>query len=92
MAYAGGRWGSHNSNYYLNSIQNIPEYSFYWTMSPIYWDSIGFVAVFLVYGSGRLYGAYVDNGDGVRAVLNLNSEVLTAGGNGTADQPYIIGN
>ena len=92
IVYAGGRFGTSNSSYYLTNPLTIPSGSYYWTMSPGYWYPNGNVGMVYVGGNGYFYTTYVSNGYGVRAVLNLNSEVLTAGGNGTVEQPYIIGN
>ncbi len=89
-AYAGGKDYISNSGYYLSNPLTINRS--WWTMSPYAWISNGFVFVFDVGGDGLVDDGGVRNGDGVRAVLNLNSEVLTAGGNGTEADPCIIGN
>ena len=86
-SFAGGRYGEtyENYGYYLYIGQH------YWTMSPIslitpYASARGA----RVTSSGSLYYYYPSNSLGVRPVINLTSEALYAGGNGTEDNPYRI--
>ena len=86
VAYAGGKQGYDNKEYYLATGQ------YYWLASPSYFYSWGAIA----YGwgvdpSGYLNPwAWVSYSIGVRPVINLNADVLLSEGNGTALSPYVI--
>ena len=84
VAYAGGVYGTNNTSYYLYTGQN------YWTMSPYAVNGSGHAFVFGVYSNGNLGAPRVYNTYGVRPVINLKSNVQITGGNGTADNPYIV--
>ena len=91
ISYAGGVYGTNNSNYYI--AQNASSgVSYWWTMSPYYWN-YGDACVFSVGGSsntGYLAGANVGVARGVRPVISLKSCVLASGGSGTASDPYTV--
>ena len=93
ISYAGGLWATNNSNYYI--AQNASSgASWWWTMSPYFWNSNGsYARVFNVGGSsntGRLSYYNVGNANGVRPVISLKSCVLASGGDGTASNPYTV--
>ncbi len=92
ISYAGGLWATNNSNYYI--AQNASSgASWWWTMSPINWNSSGYASVFVVGGSsntGYLSNGGVINAYGVRPVISLKSCVLASGGSGTASDPYTV--
>ena len=92
ISYAGGRWATPNSNYYI--AQNASSgASWWWTMSPGEWDRFGNAFVFSVTGSSNTgyLGSYgVNHSHGVRPVISLKSCVLASGGDGTASDPYTV--
>lgn len=80
---AGGLYNSLNTKYYLHTGQT------YWTMSPSSFSaSSAFARVWYVSSAGHLYAICTTNTFGVRPVINLSSEVLITGGDGTSDNPY----
>ena len=84
VAYAGGVYGTNNYGYYLYTG------NFYWTMSPLGFNS-GWASVFSVSSTGHFSGNYyVFSTFGMRPVINLKANVQITGGNGTADNPYIV--
>lgn len=84
-AYAGGKSGSMNQNYYLYTGKS------YWTMSPNYFSSsYVFAFVWDVNSTGFLSNYHTASEYGVRPVLNLKSDVLYSNGMGTESDPYII--
>ena len=84
-AYAGGKSGSMNQNYYLYTGNP------YWTMSPNYFSSSYAIAfVWDVNSTGFLSNYHTASEYGVRPVLNLKSDVLYSNGTGTESDPYII--
>ena len=86
VALAGGKSGSSNDKYYLRTG------AVYWTMSPSrFYSANAFANVWRVYPDGRLQPwDSVTGGSGIRAVINLSSDVLVDSGNGTAENPYIL--
>ena len=93
ISYAGGLYGTNNTSYYI--AQNASSgASWWWTMSPYFWNSNGsYARVFNVGGSsntGRLSYYNVGNANGVRPVISLKSCVLASGGDGTASNPYTV--
>lgn len=91
VMFAGGGAGStmNNVSYYLYNGQ------FYWTMSPYNWSGYmdgNNAAVFYVYNNGSINGNYVGMEiAGLRPVINLlSSTQFETGGNGTADNPYVV--
>ena len=83
VVLAGG-YNTSNSRYYLYTG------NYYWTMSPVYFDS-GHARVRDVNSDGNGYvNDYVDRLYGVRPTLNLIPDSLKVG-SGTADDPFMIG-
>ena len=98
VAYAGGKTGSSNTNYYI--AQNASSGSYmWWTMSPYLWLDGTYSGTYMfgvgstpVTGTLDWYGAdYVsDDGAGVRPVISLKSCVQYNSGDGTASNPYTV--
>ena len=86
VSYAGGLYNTKNEKYYLRTGQ------YYWTMTPSRFYSYQANArEFGIYPAGELSNHWVNNNNlGIRAVINLKSDVLLAGGNGTMDDPYTV--
>ena len=85
VALAGGKNGIKNENYYLRTNAN------YWTMSPSTFHSSGAYALeFYVHPTGLMSNNFVASGYGLRAVINLSSEVLISEGDGSSENPYIL--
>ena len=86
VAYAGGKQGYDNREYYLATNQT------FWLASPSYFNSWRADARgWVVHTSGRLDPwTLVTSGLGVRPVINLNSDTLVQEGNGTVSSPYVI--
>ena len=88
VALAGGLYNSQNNEFYLKTGE------YYWTMSPaqfISWRMIS--STYIVDQEGKINATYVKNSRwdiGVRAVINLKSDVLVKNGNGTTDDPYTV--
>ena len=81
---AGVQWNSSNSSSYLLTG------SWYWLLSPSYFYS-GDAYVGVVYYT-YLLNYYVNNsGGGVRPSLSLKHGTLVYDGNGTVNNPYIVG-
>lgn len=85
-ALAGGLYNAVNTQYYLYTGQT------YWTLSPAYFYSPYISARgWYVNESGDLKPWYYASPSyGARPVINLSSNVLIAGGNGTASRPYTL--
>lgn len=84
-AMAGGLYNSVNTQYYLYTGQT------YWTMSPSsFTSSLAIAYAWLVYSTGFLNTNWVSYGCGVRPVVNLSADVLISGGDGTAENPYVV--
>ena len=88
VALAGGRYGLKNEDYYLRTN------NYYFTMTPSYFgDADAYARVYSVRPSGELnhwYGVTVSYSLGVRAVINLRSDVLISKGDGTVENPFIL--
>ena len=84
VALAGGRLGLKNEDYYLRTN------NYYFTMTPSYFSAaFAYAVVYFVYPSGGLYlWDNVSNSGGVRAVINLRSDVLISKGDGTTQNPF----
>ncbi len=81
------------ANGYLNRLSYTYSSSTYWTMSPSYFN-VAFAAAFGFYANSvgiADYGFWVASGLGVRAIINLNSNVQISGGIGTANDPFVVG-
>ena len=85
VSMAGGRTSSQNTLYYLYTGTT------YWTMTPSFFNYDSYAHGFRVAAMGELYDwGNVNNGLGVRPVVNLNTENLTFTGTGTMQDPYVI--
>ena len=85
VALAGGVYSQKNENYYLRTG------TAYWTMSPSYFYSADADAgEWRVSSTGPLSNYSVTTGWGLRAVINLKSNVLISSGDGSIAKPYII--
>ena len=82
VAYAGGKYSTSNSSYYLYSG------NWYWTISPNDFNSGG-SRVWYVSFTGYLSADYVHNSMGLRPVISLKSDT-TFSGNGSMSQPFEI--
>ena len=82
VVFAGGVNEVSNSGYYLYTGQD------YWTMSPSFYNSYGYM--FVVDFDGLLNNLrYVNYTFGVRPVINLRADV-TLTGSGTSTDPYVV--
>ena len=86
VALAGGREGLKNEDYYLRTN------NYYFTMTPSLFSAVSaYALVYSVRPTGVLsQWSYVTNSDGVRAVINLRSDVLISKGDGTTQNPFIL--
>ncbi len=83
--FAGGKHGTANDQYYLYTGAT------YWTMSRTSFSSYHqYAFTYTVSNTGNLYNYPVLATYGVRPVINLKSDILYKGGNGTENNPYII--
>ena len=84
-AFAGGLGSAVNTKYYLyNGLTN-------WTMSPHeYQPDRGVARPFFIGANGEINGWYVWSIYYVRPVINLKSDIKITGGDGTADNPYVV--
>ena len=80
VAFAGGVYNKDNSSYYLYNK------SYYWTMSPSYFNGTH-ASVFLVYYYGSLNNSSVTGTNGLRPVINLKSAIAITG-SGTTTDPF----
>ena len=82
---AGARTSYKNQLFYLYTGTH------YWTMSPSRFNDRGYAYELFVTSFGELNGWNgVDNGYGVRPVINLDSSNLQFTGSGTKEDPYVI--
>ena len=97
LVYAGGKVGTSLARpyvwYYLNSSGgSITGSTYWWALSPGYWDGSDSI-VWGVYGSdfpGGLFSNFVVDALAVRPSVSLKSCNLISGGDGSANNPYII--
>jgi len=85
VVYAGGKYDTDNSSYYLHAGKA------YWTMSPYRFGGI-YANMWTLYSNTKLKNEHVRLGDyaGVRPVINLKSSVEIISGDGTSNNPYVI--
>ncbi len=86
VAYAGGKYGYNNREYYLATGQS------YWIGSPSgFISNYAFAHGWSVYPSGELFSlSWMSSSFGVRPVINLKANNQITEGNGTSANPYII--
>ena len=79
------------SDGYMNRLSYTYSSSSYWTMSPRDF-SVTYAAAteFLAYSVGYAGSRWVTSSIGVRAVINLKSDVQISGGIGTANDPFVV--
>ena len=83
IAMAGGLWNTNNSSYYLYTNR------YYWSGSPISFDSRGYANEFIVRSSGNLNIYSLDSVAGFRAVVSLSSKAKLSG-SGTYNDVYTV--
>ena len=85
MAYAGGKYGTSNSSFYLYTGK------YYRTLSPYdFFDANAYE--FGLDSDGVLYDDYVVSSDGLRPSVSLQPGIeMTGGGSGTSADPFVIG-
>ena len=82
---AGGLYNSVNTQFYLYTGQT------YWLLSPYYFHSTHAAAYeWRVTSAGTLSTIWVTIVYGVRPVVNLSADILISGGDGTANNPYVV--
>ncbi len=81
-SFAGGTKEA-NNNYYLYSSY------WYWTMSPTYWNGSRML-VGIINSKGFISSDYLSQKNGVRPVINLDTNVDITTGDGTESNPYVI--
>ena len=83
---AGGVISIANTRYYLYTEQT------YWTLSPSHFSSANFYAnMYLMNSNGNLDPwSNISSNQGIRPVINLRSDVMISGGDGTAINPYVV--
>lgn len=91
VVFAGfNTYGSNNSNYrdysnYLNSG------AYYWSMSPVYYNTSANVGYVNGDNYANISGNTVTTVSGVRPVISLKAGVIvTNGGNGSTTNPYVV--
>ena len=84
VALAGGKYNTKNENYYLRTN------GYFWTMTPSHFSaSYASALVWDVDPTGMLHRwSSVSIWLGVRAVINLRSDLLISSGDGTVENPY----
>lgn len=84
VALAGGKNDTVNENYYLRTN------GYFWTMTPAhYFASNSFANVMNVIPDGALHQwGIVSNTAGIRAVINLSSNVKISSGDGSIENPF----
>ena len=82
---AGGLYNSVNTQFYLYTGQT------YWLLSPFSFNSTRAAArEWHVLSAGYLNAYWVTSVCGVRPVVNLSADILISGGDGTANNPYVV--
>ena len=97
LVYAGGKVGTSLARpyvwYYLNSSGgSITGSTYWWALSPVFWDGSGSDVWFVVgsVGPGVLGGYRVDYSVAVRPAISLKSCTKWANGDGSSSNPYTI--
>ena len=84
IMYAGGKFNTGNSSYYLNTNQD------YWSLTPVDFNISSSARNIELYSSGSTNTNSVVTEGGLRPVISLKSPVLVEFGDGTKTNPYII--
>ena len=82
VVLAGSFFGNNSNSYYLYTNQS------YWTMTPFIYD-YAWSRVLMLNENGGLNYQMVNNGSGVRPVINLSADVSLSG-TGTMSDPYVV--
>lgn len=90
IVYAGGKVGANNYSYYLLNDYQRGKSLYFWSLSPFSFGSSGDFA-FCVGNYGSLSSKYVNNVGSFRPSVSLASGAVITSGNGTLENPYIIG-
>lgn len=97
IAYAGGKYGKTNQNYYLindefkKGSSGANKSYYFWSLSPNHFNG-SYDYAFIVSSNGRLYNYYVyDNAVAFRPSVSLASSAVITSGSGTLGDPYVIG-
>ena len=83
-AFAGAKWSSSNYSMYLYNGQN------QWTLTPYYYY-VKQAHMISFSRAGYLEKTLTTDDNGLRPVVSLSKDVIITGGNGTSDNPYIVG-
>jgi len=84
VAAGSGKFGTVNTNYYLNKGLN------YWSLSP-YFYNVAFSYIFAIETSGKFNGISTNQNGSIAPVINLTVEYAnTLIGNGTMENPYRV--
>ena len=84
MAYAGGKYSTSNSSFYLYTGK------YYWALSPFVFHG-GIAVEFALDSDGFLGGTIVVSSFGVRPSVSLQPGIGMTGGSGTSADPFVIG-
>ena len=86
VALAGGKHGYKNENYYLKTN------NYWFNMTSSYFSqNSAYAFVWRVFPDGSMENyASVNSSEGIRPVINLNSNVLISSGDGSIDNPFHI--
>ena len=91
IAFAGGKYGSTNYNYYLLNNYQKTDYTYWWALSPnLFVGDYNFA--FGVFSHGYLDRCNVSYNRLFRPAVTLASSTVITGGNGTISSPYVIAN
>ncbi len=79
------------TNGYMNRLTYVYQNTYYWTMSPSYFNATNASALeFYLNPAGFAGRHWVTNSLGLRPVINLKSDTLIESGVGTAANPYVV--
>ena len=80
-----------NMNDYLDTYNYLFTNNYYWTMSPIFFNTYGNVNIGYVASGGAVGFNLVDIAYGIRPVISLrNSTLVNPDGDGTSTNPYVV--
>ena len=90
IAHAGGKGGTSNTNYYLTN-QYQQDGNWWWTLSPYCFNGAYDYTFYADYDGSLDGDVGVDAIRSYRPAVNLTSSVMISGGDGTQQNPYVIG-
>ena len=85
VAFVGGLYGQTNQEFYLYTNRG------YWTITPYALNSNNIVMVLAVDSNGVFQSVSINNMWDIRPVINLDKNVTISSGDGTIDNPYVVG-